>query len=146
MSEPLLLKSTSAVSGRTAVVFEEEDSVWLYLTAPGSGRRERACWLFNKPSAPPDPEMAIYRAQSAPPPAPASYIIPGGVREPAAAERWIFTWSRSGDAVVAAVDGLPLGFASISEKRGVSRYVARSGPWGSEWDEDLVAAALEGGG
>jgi hypothetical protein len=142
----LLLKYTCTASGRTAVVSEDEDSVWLYLTAPGSGRRERDCWLFNKPSAPPDPDMSTYRAQSAPPPAPASEILPGGVQEPAAPERWSFTWSARGDAVVVSVDGLPIGFSSMKQRRGLLRYLAQSGPWGETWDEGLVAEAIGEGG
>ena len=146
MDERLLIRTTSAVSGRTAVVSEEDDSVWLYLTAPGSNRPERDCWLFNKPSAPSEPDMAIYRARSAPPPAPARFIVPAGVREPPDERRWTFAWSPAGDAVVVAVDGLPIGFASMGESRGLSRFLARSGPWGAAWDEGIVGTALNRGG
>jgi hypothetical protein len=145
MVESHLLTSRSSSSRRTAIVCEEEDSVWLYLTAPDSETPERDCWLLNKPSASPNPDMEAYRARSAPPPAPARFISPEGVRELPPRDRWTFRWSEAGDAVLVAVDGRPIGFVGLAYPRGISRYVVRDTPWGSTWNEEAVIAAIEGG-
>src|SRR5262249_34156597 len=100
MTEPFLSTNTSDVSGRTAIVAEEMDSFWLYLTGRASPRIECDCWLFNTPAAPADPDMETYRARSAPPPAPVDFITAEGVRQLPAAERWSFRWSDSGEAVL----------------------------------------------
>jgi hypothetical protein len=67
MGELLFLADSPVVSGRTAVISEEVESVWLYLTGRGSRRPERDCWLFNTAAAPADPDMDLDEEQSARP-------------------------------------------------------------------------------
>src|SRR5262245_687310 len=68
-----LLVSGNAVSGRSALVADEGDSVWLYLTKPGDSKISADCWLFNRVAAPNPEELstkaADYRARGEPPPA-----------------------------------------------------------------------------
>jgi hypothetical protein len=139
MTEPLLLSYFSDVSKRTAIVADEGDSVWLYLTEPETQRPERDCWLLNTTTAPASPDFARYREQGQPPPAPASIIDPDGVRTTPAPDRWSVRWSTDGEAVAVALDGNPIGFVRSSEQRGCARFLLRASPWGSPWDQDAAS-------
>jgi hypothetical protein len=142
MVDELPLSFRSTVSGRHAIVSDEGDSIWLYLTSPGSTRPERDCWLLNKPSAAAEPHLPDYKTAGLPPPAPASIIDEAGVRELPSADRWSARWSSDGETVAIAVDGVEIGLATITEPRGIALYLTKTSPWGRPWDATLVARLL----
>lgn len=142
MGAPLLISFESHASGRKAVVAEERDSVWLYLTTPGALRPERDYWLLNTPHAPEAPDLAAYRGSAGPPPAPRADIEPSGVRESPSAERWEVRWADDGDAVIVLLDGLAIGLCAMSLDRGVTRFLRRPGAWGMPWDPAVVSAII----
>jgi hypothetical protein len=122
-----------------ALIADEGESTWLYLTAPGTQRIERDCWLFNTPTSPSSPDLALYAAQRRPPPAPRTLIDPGGVRATPSAERWSVRWSADGEAVAVAVDGEPIGFVRASDHRGFARFLREASAWGNPWDNDAAS-------
>jgi hypothetical protein len=131
--QPLFVKFRCEHSRRTAVIAEEIDSVWLYLSAAGNETPERDCWLLNTTTTP--REMAFYRERGAPPPAPIDRVEHGGVLS--APGQWSVIWSASGDAVAALLNALPIGFVSAPDQRGWARYMrAGAGSWAKPWDED----------
>jgi len=133
--DDLTLEFDSEASGRSAVIADEGDSIWLYLTHPTRAEFERDCWLFNTPKAPDDPELERYEQQSVPPPAPARFINEGGVRPTPSEKSISVRWSADGNAVAVLVDGSPVGLASMSAECGMSRYLRESCPWGEPWDD-----------
>ena len=136
--EQLFLTDANHQSGRTAVVTEEADSVWLYLTAPGQQRPERDCWLLNTPDAPSRPLPHLYRERQSPPPAPADFTLPGAVQTVPTADRWSFVWSDDGMSVAALLDDEPIGVASGARPRGLARFIkAGAAPWAEPWDESF---------
>jgi hypothetical protein len=89
----LFVASRSDRSSRTAVIAEEVDSIWLYLSAPGKQGPERDCWLLNTEDAPARLAADDYRRFGSPPPLPAdrsSGTPPAGARSE---ERWSFVWA-----------------------------------------------------
>lgn len=136
-----IITERSEESGRTAVVHEEVDSVWLYLSRPGEARPDVACWVLNTPDAPPVPDFAAYRSQSAPPPLPVAQVD-GAPPDPRHG-RWSLRWSRDGHAVAALLDEQPIAFVVGGRSRGHARHVkAGANPWALPWDEDAFAAAF----
>jgi hypothetical protein len=69
----LFVAFRSEESGRWAEICEELDSVWLYLSEPGTRKVAVSTWLLNTLEAPAEPTQEPYRSRSAPPPAPAAY-------------------------------------------------------------------------
>ncbi|MGH9238901.1 MAG: hypothetical protein ACRD3G_12750 [Vicinamibacterales bacterium] len=136
-----IISARSEESGRTAVVHEEIDSVWLYLSRPGETRPEVACWVLNTSDAPPVPDFATYRGPSAPPPLPIAHVE-GAPPDPRHG-RWSLLWSRDGHAVAALLDDRPIAFIVAGQSRGYARYVkAGANPWALPWDEGSFAAAF----
>ena len=137
---PLHLVWNSVESGRHAEVCEELDSVWLYLSEPGSFKVAVASWLLNTPEAPAEPAREPYRARAAPPPLPAVSLLPGGVTQVPAENRWSARWGREGHSVAVLLDNRPIGWAEAPSKRGFALYVrAGAEPWARPW----VAMAFE---
>ena len=137
-----IIASRSEDSGRTAIVHEEVDSVWLYLSRPGEARPDVSCWVLNTLDAPPVPDFAVYRSQSAPPPLPRAQVD-GEPPDPRHG-RWSLLWSPDGNAVTALLDDQPIAFVVGGHSRGYARHVkAGATPWALPWDEKAFAAAFE---
>jgi len=66
--EPLFVAFTSQASQRAAVIAEEVDSIWLYLSRPNERAPERDCWLLNT-DAEPRRDREYYRQQKSAQPA-----------------------------------------------------------------------------
>jgi hypothetical protein len=133
--EGFCLELDCEASGRSAIIDDMGDSVWLLLTPPGGSGIDRDCWLFNTPSAPAEPDLEKYESESVPPPVPARLMHPEGAREVPAEERWSARWSDDGHSVVVAVDGIDIGVASASEEKGMSRYLLEECGWGRPWND-----------
>ena len=138
----VLATGTHAESGRRALMADEGDSVWLYLTEPGVETIHADCWLYNRVDAPSAAALkerfASYRARGLPPPAPADLVLPEALRpvHPGASEIR-FVWSRDGEGVAAWERGELVGFIAPGQRRGFSRFLIGSGPWGAPLDLDL---------
>src|SRR5689334_11253603 len=119
------LSSESAASGRSAIVADEGDSVWLYLTVADQQKIEADCWLFNCIDAFDSSEFqsrsAEYRERGEPPPetrdvVDASSKLAGELD----AGRVQVQWSADGEAVAALIDGGVAGFIDAKKRRGFS--------------------------
>ena len=141
MTESLFLSFPCDRSRRTAVIAEEIDSIWLYLSAPGEQKPQRDCWLLNTTAV--VHEQSYYRQRGAPPPAPADRVGPEGVASPPATERWSVQWSVDGHSVAALLDGLPIGVISATGRGGMARFIGTGAdPWALPWDEDAYRAVF----
>jgi hypothetical protein len=136
--DDLWLEFDCETSDRVAIIEDLGDSVWVFLTPPGESSIEQDCWLFNKPSAPLEPDVDSYRERSMPPPVPAQLIRAEGRREVPSEARFSARWSPDGHSVSIAIDGVEVAVASASLERGMSRYLTEECGWGSPWDDALL--------
>ena len=137
MSDTLRVSERHPDSRRTAMIVDEGDSVWLYLTSAGSEEIISDCWLMNRIPAPRYADLAEqegaerYREEGLPPPAIAEVVAEGAFREtPLEAARWRFTWAANGESVAAYYETVLLGFIARGEPRGFSRFLRVASPWG----------------
>lgn len=138
--DELVLEFDSEASGRTAVIADEGDSVWVYLTRPDDSAIERDCWLFNKPSAPAEPEPDDYQGEGTPPPAPARFLVAKGP-EPMPDERsYGVRWSKDGHAAAVLINGVPIGVVAAHWTQGMSRFLCETCAWGRPWDQAELAS------
>ena len=138
----ILLVGEHEESGRRALIADEGDSVWLYLTHPGAMAIAADCWLYNRIIAPSAAQLkeraAAYRARGLPPPAPADLVGPDAVRPRHPATPDIrFTWSRRDGGVAAWERGQLIGFIAPGHPRGFSRFLTGECPWGAPLDLEL---------
>jgi hypothetical protein len=142
------LSSENSASGRSAVVADEGESLWLYLTERDSAKIAADCWLFNRAPARTGPEVlersAEYRERGAPPPAAAeviddSAVLTGDLDQ----ERVRIVWSPDGESVATWVDGSLAGYIVAGARRGHSSHLRIECPWGAPLDAEQYQRVFE---
>jgi len=125
------LSETHPDSGLDALVEDDTNSVWLYLRDSRRGGIVADCWLYNRREFAETQINDWPRDQ--PPPAPVELVEPNGNRDVAWASL-NFIWSLDGLSVAVACDGMVLGYIAAGARRGHSRFLKASCPWGSPLD------------
>lgn len=138
MSDTLIVRRHDQ-SRRTAIIADEGDSAWLYLTESDTEAISADCWLFNRVAVPSlailEGQFPAYRLQALPPPAPADVIAADSVRDgDLRAIDLQVRWSRDGHGVAAWESGQLIAFISPDSRHGFSRYLLLEGPWGAPLD------------
>lgn len=146
---PLHVSERHPSSLRTAIIADEGDSVWLYLTGRAEAAVVADCWLVNRIPAPRYADLAEaegaerYRADGHPPPAIAEVVADGAFQEaPLDAARCRFTWAANGESVAAYYETVLLGFIERGEPRGFSRFLRVASPWGEPLDLERFVAVF----
>jgi hypothetical protein len=97
------------LSRRWAVVEDDGDVAWLYLSAPDSLKPVAACFLYNQPDAPVDQLVK-------------------GIH---------FRWSVDGNSVAVLFGELVMGFIAEAKRPGFSRLLKSEGSLGNPMDAAL---------
>ena len=134
------LSETNRSSGRRAVFEDTGVVAYVYLFAPDSNTIVADAWVYNPTAAPAREDIRNYRP--GPPPAAEGYVAAAGHLPAPQIHAWSFSWSPDGEAVAICADGVPLAFVRADHKRGVSRHLTRSGPWGEPWSDEVYAATF----
>ena len=140
MVEPPFLGEQHSVSGRRGTFQDDGTSAWLYLSEPGTGRVIADVWAYNRVPAPPLSKVGSYRP--GPPPAAEGYAGPGALCPDPSAHRWELRWAADGESVALLRDGVALALIARAERPGYSRLLAKPGPWGAVWDEQLFREVM----
>ena len=138
------ISSEDERSGRAAIIADEGDSLWLYLTEAGGEPIVADCWLANRVAAPSGAELEQrsdeYRRQEVPPPAPRDFVTDDARLEGTLdAARFRFAWSADGDAVAVWVDDALAGFIAAGEEGGFSARLHTECAWGRPLARELYA-------
>jgi hypothetical protein len=131
-------------SRRTAIIADEGDSVWLYLTAADGATVVADCWLANRIAAPSYRELrdvaTDYRARELPPPAIREVVTERALAaDLAPLSDFGFRWAADGESVAAMRGGDPIGFIAQGDQHGYSRGLREVSPWGTPLDRSLYA-------
>jgi hypothetical protein len=134
--EPFLSERHSG-SGRWAVFDDTGVVAYLYLTSPTDDRIIADAWVYNRVEAPDFNNIEAYRPD--PPPAAAGYATADAHVTTPASFSWSLTWSADGHSVALCADGVAWAFIRAGQAPGFSRHLARSGPWGEPWSDEIYA-------
>ena len=134
----MFVSSNNSESGLNAfVVLEPNDesphSVWLYLS--NANKIISDCFLANLVE--PGDSISKPEDRDAPPPAVRRFLTTSVPSELPGEGDFDFKWSETGKDVAVAINGSVVGFVVSGEKRGYSRALGQSGPWGNPWSDDL---------
>jgi hypothetical protein len=139
-SEELFLAEQHPVSGRQATFADDGTSAWLYLSEAGTPKVIADAWVYNRVPPPPLSEVRSYRP--GPPPAAEGYAAPEALCANPSAHRWSLVWSADGESIALLRDGIALALIARAERPGYSRFLCKTGPWGSVWDEELFRGVI----
>jgi hypothetical protein len=132
-SQDLFLSEQHPISRRWAVIEDDGRVAWLYLTEPDTRKPAADCWLYNRVPTPPHFESA----RGKPPVVPQTHAGVGATSQPPSSESVRLRWSRDGESVAVFFDSELVGFITQGQKRGFSRHIHVSGPFGSVLDTEL---------
>jgi hypothetical protein len=134
------LTEMHGASRRRATLEDTGVVAYLYLSAPESRAIVADAWVYNRVSAPSTAQLSSFRP--GPPPAAEGYADADARLTQPTRCAWSFIWSADGESVAVCADGLPLAFIRAGDRRGFSRHLARSGPWGEPWSREIYAATF----
>ena len=132
-SQELFVSEQHPVSRRWAVIEDDGRAAWLYLTEPDTRKPVADCWLYNRVPTPPHFDSV----RDEPPVVPQTHAGMGATSQPPAAESVRLRWSRDGESVAVFFDAELIGFIAQGQKRGFSRHIRVSGPFGSVLDAEI---------
>ena len=136
-----LVAETHGVSRRRAILEDTGVVAYLYLSAPGSNAIVADAWVYNRVEAPPTAQLVSYRP--GPPPAAQGYADGNAFMPAPGSHAWSFRWAGDGESVAVCADGIALAFIRTGERRGYSRHLIRSGPWGNPWSDEIYSALFD---
>ena len=109
----IFLSDQNAQSLRHAVVEDDGDVAYLYLTAPQSTTIAASAWIYNRASSPLTP--------------------------PPLTRDWALLWSHDGHSVAILADGLPMACIVNATNPGYSRGLTAPTSLGTTWDHAIYA-------
>ncbi len=132
-SQDLFVSEQHPISRRWVVIEDDGRVAWLYLTEPDTRKPVADCWLYNRVATP--PQFDSVRGQ--PPVVPQTHAGTGATLQPPVRESVRLRWSPGGESVAVFFDAELIGFVVQGQKRGFSRHIRVSGPFGSVLDREL---------
>lgn len=143
MADQIFLSSENAVSGRTAILEDDGQVAYLYLTAPSSAKIERDVILYMRIQPITEVEWKKIMATTSTPRLTIKIASTTAVIEDPAEHEFEFCWSQDGNSVAALRHGMPLGFTSATERLGYSKAVAVTSPFASFWEQAKYDAIFD---
>jgi hypothetical protein len=140
MNEHLFLGEQHPVSRRRGTFEDDGTSAWLYLSEPRTHRVVADAWAYNRVPPPPVSQVESYRPS--PPPAAEGYAGPEALCLDPTAFGWGLRWSADGESVAVLRDGVAMALIARAGRPGYSRLLAKTGPWGAVWDEQVFREVM----
>ena len=141
MSDNVLAKAHHPASGRHALVCDEGESVWLYLTDVDGRELIADCWLFNTIIAP--DQLASLANRATAPAATSRFAGPDARRGLPGTNEISIVWSADGHDACVRMAGIPVGFIDSRARQGYSRNLRADGPFGQRFDNARYRALFD---
>ena len=130
----IAFQSRHREGGRILLVVEEGGhTVWAYLTEP-DGRPARDAVVASRVDPIAREEVAKYAKTGGPPPVAQGFLNAEFQRTGDLGEIDV-KWSQDGASTCVYVQQVPVAVLSMSFPKGMSRAIAKDGPWGSRWSD-----------
>jgi hypothetical protein len=143
MAEDIFIHSHHPLSGRFAILDDNQTVAFLYLTARGTQKPEKDAIAYMRVPPPEGVDWQEMAKQGEPPLLPKELATSGAVLENPTSSQFSFQWSENGEAAVLLHNGRPIALVSATETRGYSRAVAKenrlTNPWNQQLYESLFA-------
>ena len=137
MAEDIFIHSRNPVSGRFAILEDNDTVAFLYLTARGIQKPERDAIAYMRVPPPENVDWEEMAKKGEPPLLSRAFASSEAVLTNPSSADCSFRWAEDGEAAVLLYRGQPIALVSASEKRGHSRAAAKENPLADPWDWKL---------
>ncbi len=132
----MFIEAQNKTSGRSAILEENGSSAWLYLTRDTGRGVEKDAFVFSP--IPPAKELNKASIKAGNPPVLVEAIASAtAVIDSPQEQDFELVWSKNGESIAVLYEGAPISMIVESEKRGFSKALVKSSPFGHPWDQDL---------
>jgi len=143
MEDEFLVCAYSEDSHRHAMLADDGVTGILYLHAVSedaakTGEVEATCFAYNRVDPIDTTEIQRYRPK--PPPIAKGYASKDAVCRTPKSHKWKLKFSTDGTAVLLTRDGKPWAMVSLVARRGFSKAIEATGPWGNPWSSKVHQA------
>jgi hypothetical protein len=133
--DEVFLDSRHSASRRFAILEEKNGTAWLYLTAPGKPRPEKDVVVFVRSRLATMDEVLAEARKGRPPPLAKDFATKDAILPKPEVADFSLEWSADGQGVALLRNNSPLAMILADAKRGFSKALSKSGPFGEPWDQ-----------
>ena len=141
MADEIFISDVHPLSKRWAILDDNGNSAWLYLTVPGEQQPEKYAFAYSP--VPPVEALNIDAIQRGEPP-----ILTTALASEDAVITGLdtaqvnFLWSADGESLALAYQGRLLAMIVAGSERGYSAALSREGEFGLPWDEAVFGQSF----
>lgn len=140
MATDIFICSHNPVSGRLAILDDNERVAFLYLTQRGTQKPEKDAIAYMRLTPPETVDSKQMAKEGEAPLLSSEFATVEAVIANPSEKDFSFQWSSTGEAAVLLYKNLPIALVSASEKRGYSRSVSKENPLANPWNSRLYAS------
>lgn len=140
MSKDIFIHSHNTVSGRYAILEDDQKVAYLYLTKPGTQKPEKDAIAYSRLALAEKIDWEHIKRSGEAPPLARDMASPAAIIQNPQDSKFSFKWSADGQAVALIRNGEPIAFAAATEKFSYSKAVAKPSPLANPWDQKLYEA------
>lgn len=135
VAKDIFIHSHNAVSDRLAVFEDDEKIAYLYLTKSGTQKPEKDAVAYSRVPLAEKIDWEHIKKTGDAPSLTRDIASPAAIIKNPKENEFSFKWSADGQAVALIRNGTPIAFASMADKFGYSRAVAKPSPLANPWDQ-----------
>jgi len=134
---PLFLEAQHAKSRRFAILEDNGNSCWLYLTTPDQPRPEKDCFVYAPVEPIEELNIDAVRDEGEPPILTKNLATNSALLTNPKPSDFRLRWSVDGESIAVVHKGVPVAMIVKDRKRGVSKALNKSSFFGEPWDQGL---------
>jgi hypothetical protein len=135
MAQEIFLSDENPVSGRWAILEDNGNSAWLYITKPGTQQPEKDAFVYSPVQPIERLNIEDIKEHGAPPILTKDLATDSSVLLNAKASEFRFRWSADGESVSVLYLGKPISMIVKESERGYSSALGKEGFFGLPWDQ-----------
>jgi hypothetical protein len=142
LAEKVYLHSQHPASQRIAMLDDDEKVAYLYLTQPSAERPERDAVAYSRVPLVPKVDWQRVKKTGAPPPLSADIASRQAIVAAPEAKEFSFRWSADGHSVALLRNGEPIALATMRDRLGYSKAVAKPSRLANPWNQKRYAELI----
>jgi hypothetical protein len=135
LAEKIYVHSQHPKSLRIAVLDDDEKVAYLYLMRPSSDRPERDAVAYSRVPLVAKVDWQQVKKTGVPPPLSADVASRQAIVAAPEAKEFSFLWSADGHSVALLRNGEPIALATMRDRLGFSKAVAKTGRLANAWNQ-----------
>ena len=137
MAEEIFITDNNPITKRWAILEDNGNSAWLYLTKSGTQQPEKDAFVYSPIQPAESFDVEEIKEKGTPPILPKELATDSSVILNAKSKEFSFNWSKDGESVSVLYKGKPISMIVKGTERGYSTSLSKNGFFGLPWDQSV---------